>query len=263
MGGLGAHSLDKFARALRLRWLWLSWHAPNRPWIGSEIPCDEQDKNLFATATTVTIGDGEIASFWESTWIGATPFRMLAPSLFLKTRQKKKSVKEAITNDSWINDINRPPLTAENIAEFLLLWNLLRSQNIVLNQHAQDQITWKTTQSGCYTTAAAYRLQFAGRTASTCPHILWKAWAPPRCKFFGWLTLHDRIWTADRLQRRGWPPNEYFCPLCVRNLETSTHLFWQCPVSTAIWKKISRWKGCVTLNPTSWNTNSTVLFFFF
>uniref|UniRef100_A0A453P9Z9 Uncharacterized protein n=1 Tax=Aegilops tauschii subsp. strangulata TaxID=200361 RepID=A0A453P9Z9_AEGTS len=24
-GGLGIHDLDKFARALRLRWLWLSW----------------------------------------------------------------------------------------------------------------------------------------------------------------------------------------------------------------------------------------------
>jgi hypothetical protein len=31
-GGLGIKDLDKFGRALRLRWLWHSWDAQERPW---------------------------------------------------------------------------------------------------------------------------------------------------------------------------------------------------------------------------------------
>lgn len=32
----------------------------------------------------------------------------------------------------------------------------------------------------------------------------WKAWAPSNVKFFAWLALQDRIWTADRLAKL-WP----------------------------------------------------------
>jgi hypothetical protein len=34
MGGLGILDLEKFARALRLRWLWMEWTSPDRQWIG-------------------------------------------------------------------------------------------------------------------------------------------------------------------------------------------------------------------------------------
>jgi hypothetical protein len=32
MGGLDIKELDKFGRALCLRWLWYSWDAQERPW---------------------------------------------------------------------------------------------------------------------------------------------------------------------------------------------------------------------------------------
>lgn len=63
-GGLGILDLEKFSRALRLRWLWHSWKNPNRPWVGMEVPCDETDRAMFAAATTVILGNGSRASFW-------------------------------------------------------------------------------------------------------------------------------------------------------------------------------------------------------
>lgn len=52
-GGLGLHDLRRFSRA-RLRWLWLEWQHPQRPWNGFPVSCDEADRLLFASATTVT-----------------------------------------------------------------------------------------------------------------------------------------------------------------------------------------------------------------
>jgi hypothetical protein len=67
-GGLGILDLGKFSRALRLRWLWFSWTAPDRPWRGTKLPVDDGDVALFAAATKVTIGNGRLASFWNSSW---------------------------------------------------------------------------------------------------------------------------------------------------------------------------------------------------
>ena len=61
MGGLGLLNLEKFSRALRLRWLWHEWVSPEKAWVGSDIPCDDTDQLLFAACTTITIGDGILA----------------------------------------------------------------------------------------------------------------------------------------------------------------------------------------------------------
>jgi hypothetical protein len=73
--------------------------------------------------------------------------------------------------------------------------------------------------------------------------------ASSRCKFFVvWLLLQNRIWTADRLMSREWP-KQYFYPLCYRNLETTDHLFIECPWSRRIWMDNSRWTLSSCLQP--------------
>ena len=54
-GGLGVLDLEKFSRALRIRWLWYRWVDPDRPWVGSPVPCSEVDKQLFRCSTQVTL----------------------------------------------------------------------------------------------------------------------------------------------------------------------------------------------------------------
>jgi hypothetical protein len=42
-GGLGILDLERFARALRLRWLWFKWKEKDRAWNKLDIPCDKKD----------------------------------------------------------------------------------------------------------------------------------------------------------------------------------------------------------------------------
>uniref|UniRef100_A0A453HIJ0 Uncharacterized protein n=1 Tax=Aegilops tauschii subsp. strangulata TaxID=200361 RepID=A0A453HIJ0_AEGTS len=63
-GGLGILDTTKFAKALRLRWLCQTWKSPDRPWVGTELPCNHKDIDLFAAATSVIIGNGETTKFW-------------------------------------------------------------------------------------------------------------------------------------------------------------------------------------------------------
>lgn len=51
--GLGVLDFQKFARALRLRWLWMEQADPDKPWRGLATPCNNSDHLLFAACTDI------------------------------------------------------------------------------------------------------------------------------------------------------------------------------------------------------------------
>ena len=86
---------------------------------------------------------------------------------------------------------------------------------------------------------------------------VWKVWAPPRCNFFAWLVLQNRIWTSDRLIRRGWP-NCGVCPLCKQCQESAAHLLFQCRFTLWVWNDIIPWLGMHHVNMATWATRVSV-----
>lgn len=100
-------------------------------------------------------------------------------------------------------------------------------------------------------------MQFFGGQSTIYKLIIWKQWAPPQIKVFVWLLLQERIWTADRLQRRGWP-NEYFCQLCYRNLEMPLHLFYECRVTKQLWTSVATWLHEPQLQPDQWSPAANI-----
>ena len=138
----------------------------------------------------------------------------------------------------------------EIIPQLVSLRRSIREANITLREEAEDEISWRAV--GQYSAKSAYDAQFDGQPRGALQQLIWKVWAPGKIKFFMWLLHHDRLWCNDRLQRRGWK-NGYFCQLCLRSLESSTHLLWNCPTSQQIWARAAEWKGCGALNPATWD----------
>jgi len=150
----------------------------------------------------------------------------------------------------WIRDIAYN-LTHDLLKEYFDLWTAIDSIRPDLDESSEDTIVWTLESSGQYSSKSAYAIQFAGQVQSSFPALIWNAWAPPKCKFFLWLLLQNRLWTSARLQLRHWK-NNYFCALCERNLETAHHLFFECPYSRLVWQLVATWSGCPSLQPTSW-----------
>jgi hypothetical protein len=67
--------------------------------------------------------------------------------------------------------------------------------------HLADFFMWRLKPSLWFTTASAYRAFFIGQHPIPGAKLLRKTRAPGRCKFFVWLVLHDRCWTAARRKR--------------------------------------------------------------
>jgi hypothetical protein len=92
---------------------------------------------------------------------------------------------------SWINYIGLSQgLDVEHIQQFVMLWDLL--SNVTLSTRIKDAFTWKFTSGETYLATSAYRMQFEGIILSVMDTSILKFWAPPKCKYFAGLVLHER-----------------------------------------------------------------------
>ncbi|CAN6163562.1 unnamed protein product [Urochloa humidicola] len=174
-------------------------------------------------------------------------------------------MKAALQDEAWVQHIRLQMLTsAQHFGEFTSLW--AKVQRIALRPEVPDQIVWKLSADGEYSAKSAYEAQFLGATNTRLDNLIWKVWAPPKCKFFGWLAYQNRLWTADRLDRRGWP-NQKKCPLCRHTDESALHLFAHCRYTRRVWSELRRtlsatiadtaaWKACRNM-PHWWKQAST------
>ncbi|KAG2592888.1 hypothetical protein PVAP13_5NG584850 [Panicum virgatum] len=166
-----------------------------------EIPCDEIDRQLFNASTTITIGDGSKAHFWQSAWLEGQAPKDLAPNLFASSKKKRLSVRVAIQDNSWVRNIRIPLLTSQqHFVEFVNLWTRLQSVE---------------------------------------------------------LPYQNRLWTADRLERRGWP-NQKKCPLCRHTDESALYLFVQCRYTGRLWTELGASVPAAAANMASWDTSATM-----
>ena len=142
-GGLGILHLTKFARALRMRWLWQEWASSTRFWTTLELPCTTKDRQLFAATTSISVGDGTKVSLWNDAWVQGLRPKDIAPLIFNVSRRKNRSLSEALWKHTWIRDLNLfyAEVKEQHIVEYCRLWSIL--QRISLQPGICDSISWK------------------------------------------------------------------------------------------------------------------------
>jgi hypothetical protein len=123
MGGLGILDLEKFGRALRLRWPWYEWTDPGRVWMGMGNPCNEANMNLFYASVNVSIRNGKTATFWHSPWLWSVVPKDIAPSIFNISKKKNFFVSKGLEHDFWISNLSfKGGILVTHINEFFNLW---------------------------------------------------------------------------------------------------------------------------------------------
>lgn len=194
------------------------------------VPCDRDDLNLFAACSKLTLGDGDRINFWGHRWLEGMAPKDYAPGLFALARSKSLTVKEALLDGRWMKGLARID-SQELMDSFINLW--CKVQTISLSSFP-DSIRWTLTADGKYSASSAYGVQFLSRIPIPMLAKVWNIRAEMKVKFFIWTLLQNRLWTADRLSRRGWPHNEE-CSLCDQTLESAKHILLDCPFAKEVW----------------------------
>ena len=190
------------------------------------------------------MGDGGREGFWTSYWLNGAMPKSVAPLIPSASKRKNICVRDALAGHQWVADIYVGAFTVEHIAQFLTLWELL--EHVALTANVPDKIACNLTENEVYTAGSAYKAQFAGAIRCSFSPIVWKPWAPPKCRFFAWLVVQNWLWTSDRLAMRGWP-HQPVCQLCKCQPETARHTLFECRFSKRIWQAAAAWLSCPSL----------------
>jgi hypothetical protein len=214
--------------------LWHRWNHRDRPWKHLLKVTDKKDRQLFFSSTHLHIGDGKNTPFWESRWLQGEAPKNLAPNLYVVARFKFRNVHIELTNDNWIRNLKNVT-TPVQLEEFTLLFMALSS--VTLNDQ-KDLISWKWNANGKISAASAYNCQFNGAMVSFSPDSIWRAICEPKCRFFGWLAMHNKVPTTDNMLKKNWPCGP-ICPLYFCMEETTPQLLTSCNFLEAVWNIVA------------------------
>lgn len=101
----------------------------------------------------------------------------------------------------------------------------------------QDVLAWGPNPKGKYTIALGYHVldkQALGNAEVPWWKNIWNKFSWPKCNFFSWLVVYGKYLTWDNLCKRGFQ-GPSVCFLCLKEVETVSHLFFQCPFARTIW----------------------------
>jgi hypothetical protein len=141
-------------------------------------------KAFFSSVLVTEIGDGANTFSWSDKWINARSVSDIAPRLLLTVPKRiasKRTVSEALTNRRWVSDI-KGALTLGALVDYLHLWNAIT--DVVLQSNSEDKHIFSIAPNGQYSASSAYNGFFTGSVAFDHYKMVWKFWAPPKCRFF-------------------------------------------------------------------------------
>ncbi|XP_057803173.1 uncharacterized protein LOC131018471 [Salvia miltiorrhiza] len=247
-GGLGFIDLERFNKALMLKWLWRFLNERDSLWVRvmraskGDILWDEEGFRLeksrvreagwwkrvlglsqgekgswFRDNLDIKIGEGNLFKFWHHAWQGEIRLRDRFSRLFRINSNK----------GGYIRDMGE--------------WD----------QGKNDRWIWKPSPNGFFSVNSAYKEISKELSSNTQSSIgkefrsIWKAAATQKAKFTAWRILKDRMATCENLIRRQISISnvEADCIFCRSQQEDSNHLFFGCQRTSEIWYELLSWLG--------------------
>jgi hypothetical protein len=239
LGGLGIINLRMMNIALWARWLWLSRVEASRPWKEFDIQVPPMVTKVFEAATSSVVGVGASTFFWLDRWLPDGRLKDLAPNLFALIPRRlswSRLVKDCLEG-GWLDDI---PTNLDALAIDELLAVADRVEGLAITEGVPDSFRWIWGSKDTYSVNSCYLGMFHGSVPMAGALQIWKSRALAKCRFFLWLALHDRCWTADRLERHRLP-RPSACPFCNQVQESITHLLLGCVLARTVWAACLRW----------------------
>jgi hypothetical protein len=181
----------------------------------------------------VIIKDGAIANMRQDMWNGMIRMESY-PELFSFATRTHITVQQAHEMEE-LYEIFQLLLTIEAFQQYSLL--SIEITSLELNSNTDE---WKyILGSGQYSVQKAYRAMTGHMPTHPIFQNLWASKCQPKHTSFGWLLLHNKLNTRERLRSRHMALESCTCENCIlKRPETTYHLFLRCNFAKMCWTSI-------------------------
>ncbi|GKC42205.1 RNA-directed DNA polymerase, eukaryota [Tanacetum coccineum] len=82
---------------------------------------------------------------------------------------------------------------------------------------------------------------------------MWVKVIPIKINVFAWRVRLDKLPTRLNLFLKGIDISTIVCPLCHASVESGSHIFFSCPMTRQLWRKLMRWWELEDINFASYD----------
>ncbi|GJV64431.1 ribonuclease H-like domain-containing protein [Tanacetum coccineum] len=106
---------------------------------------------------------------------------------------------------------------------------------------SKDRWRWSLEGCGEFTVASVRNLLDANSLPVVSSKTRWIKSVPIKVNIHAWKVKLDILPTRLNISKRGMDIESILCPLCEKNVESSSHIFFTCPISREIFRKVLLW----------------------
>ncbi|KAK1441009.1 hypothetical protein QVD17_06845 [Tagetes erecta] len=245
-GGLGIRRIGDMNKSLMASHVWsILMHRKSLwvEWIHSHrLP-------LLRQFFWVNIGNGISTSAWFDKWceVGPLSDHITMRAIHSAGFSRGSSVADIYSEGSWL----WPSAWYDT---FPVLINI---HGIVIDNNATDTLWWRV-ENRClpFSASTVWDAVRYRRMEVNWVNIVWFSQCIPRHAFVVWLVMRGKLLTQDKivkwdLARRG-NMNMMCCLLCYSNIDSHSHLFFECKYANSVWDKVKERAGMSDVRA-NWN----------
>ncbi|GJY26569.1 RNA-directed DNA polymerase, eukaryota, reverse transcriptase zinc-binding domain protein [Tanacetum coccineum] len=225
--GLNIGSLKAFNLALLQKWHWRLFSSPNSLWI-----------KVIKSFHGYECGFDTEGCKFNDIWIGDSPLYTRYNRLFRLDPDKDCLIIDRISNGQWKWNWSREDIGVKNKA---YLRELLLEISLVDIIMEEDSCVWDMAIDGIFSVGDNRRLIDAKILPTLVPLTSWDKTLPRKVNIFIWRLALDRLPHRLNLSARGMDIASIACPSYNDNVESSSHIFFDCDFAKEIWRLISSW----------------------
>ncbi|GJT71754.1 RNA-directed DNA polymerase, eukaryota, reverse transcriptase zinc-binding domain protein [Tanacetum coccineum] len=233
-GGLGVSSLYALNGALLFKWVWRF---------------RTQQSSLWTKVIKGIHGvDGKHVknnhpSIWldivrEDAWRGDNNFKSLYPRMYALETQKNVTVASKMSHVDMSSSFRRAPRGGSEESQFTQLLRNMKGFSLV---DMKDRWIWSLEGCGEFSVASVRKVLDDRSLPVVSSKTRWIHAVPIKVNIHAWKVRLDSLPTRLNISKRGMDIESILCPICDKEVESSSHIFFTCHIAREIFRKILCW----------------------
>nr|GEV51131.1 RNA-directed DNA polymerase, eukaryota [Tanacetum cinerariifolium] len=209
------------------------------------------------SSSNVGVSHGEVQLMASNTGCKAGLFLERQSSFFLRSGYSSKSCsrqlrhyrldrdKYCLIRDRIYNDHENLNWSCNTLGvrNFFYLDQLIVDIIHLEVREGPDKYLWSTSHDGTFSVGALRRLIDDQLLPSMATNTTWEKILPRKVNIFMWRLNLNRLPHRFNLSSKGIDILKISCPSCNGNVESNTHIFFECLFAKEVWKIIRIWSG--------------------